>query len=88
MKRQHNIFLQKVAPEIIIHLFKNKEETAIAAKLSRITGYAMHSTYENIKKLKDLKIIKYPTKITNKVEKPFKLTQKGEEIAVYLMNMK
>jgi len=88
MKTQHNIFLQKVVPEIIIYLFKNKEEAAIAAKLSRITGYAMHSTYENIKKLEDLKIIEYPINITNKAEKPFKLTQKGEKIAVHLINMK
>lgn len=87
MRTQHNIFLQKVAPEIIIHLFKNKEETAIAAKLSRITGYAMHSTYENIKKLEELKIIEYPVKIAHKVEKPFRLTQKGEKIAVCLINI-
>ena len=91
MKKQeilHNLFLHKVSPEIVIYLFKNQEETIVASRLSKILDYCVSAVYKNIKKLEDMKIIEYVIKTRNRTNKPFKLTQKGEEIAVYLMNIK
>ena len=91
MKKQeilNNLFLHKVSPEIVIYLFKNQEETTVASRLSKILDYCVSAVYKNIKKLEDMEIIEYVIKTRNRTNKPFKLTQKGEEIAVYLMNIK
>ena len=85
----HELVVQKVAPGIIIHLFKNQKETMTMSKLFKRTGYCIGAVYKNIKILKEMKIIEHiAVETISKTNKPFKLTQKGEKIAMYLMNIK
>jgi len=88
METIKNLFLYKVASEIVIHLFKNQEERTITCRLSRKLDICVSAVYKNIKKLEDKNIIERVVETTNRTNKPFKLTQKGEQIAVCLLNIK
>jgi len=88
METINNLFLHKVASGIVIHSFKNQAEQTITCRLSRKLDICVSSVYKNVKKLEDKNIIERIIEPTNRTNRPFKLTQKGEQIAVCLLNIK